>query len=365
MPQILLLVAGVLICLVTADSVIRTLVVPRGVTSRIAGAISRVVFAWIRGVARRTSSYEARDRVLTPAAPLVIIIWLFSWLLLFMFGFALILMVTGQLAFPDAWHEAGSSLLTLGFAWSGRVQLSTVDFIAAATGPVVIGLLIGFLPALYASYNRRERMVTVMHARASEPNWGPEVLARQAMLGSLDQLPVLWHEWELWAADVSESHTSYPILIGLRSTKPRRNWAVALLAAMDAAALQLAVAPALPQGSARMMLRQGMACFGDLAALQGYQSAVDPVLAEPQPERVTLTQGEFHDAVARLSESGFPCGRTGEDAWLIFRRWRSFYEEQAYYLCDRIDAVPAPWSGPRTPPLPVERPTSMIHRTVD
>ncbi len=365
MAQVLLLTAGVLICLATADSVIRTLVVPRGATSRIASGISAAVFGAFRFVARRTSTNEARDRVLAPAAPLVIVVWLFSWLVLFMIGFTLILMVTGQLMFGDAWHEAGSSLLTLGFAWSGRVQLSTVDFVAAATGPVIIGLLIGFLPALYTSYNRRERMVTVMHARASEPNWGPEVLARQALLGSLDELPGFWHEWEHWAADVSESHSSYPILIGLRSTKARRNWAVALLAAMDAAALQLAVAPQLPPGSARMMLRQGMACFADLAAQQGLRDTADPVLAEPRPDDVTLPRQDFFDAVERVSDAGFPCTRTGEDAWLVFRQWRSFYERQAYYLCDHIDAVPAPWSGSRTPALPVERPTTMIHRTVD
>ncbi len=363
--QALLLAAGVAICLLTADSVIRTLIVPRGITSRWSVWISTAVVGAFRNVACRTRSYASRDRVLAPAAPVVIILLLFSWLMLFMLGFALILMVTGGLAFGDAWHESGSSLLTLGFAWSGRVQLSTVDFIAAATGPILIGLLIGYLPALYGAYNRRERMVTLMHARASEPNWGPEVLARQALLGTLRELPSFWGEWEHWAADVSESHSSYPILIAFRSTKPRRNWAVALLAAMDAAALQLSVAPSLPQGSARMMLRQGMACMHDLADMIGLTSDVDPVLAEPRPDLVTLTRSEFDDAVDRLVESGFPCERTGEEAWLLFRQWRSFYEVQAYYLCDRINAVPAPWSGPRTPPLPVEKPTTLIHRTVE
>lgn len=365
MTQAVLFAAGVVICVLTADSVIRTLIVPRGITSWWSAGVSAVVVGGFRSLARRTRTYPARDRVLAPAAPVVIIVLLFSWLALFMLGFAMILMVTGDLDFGDAWHESGSSLLTLGFAWSGRVQLSTVDFIAAATGPILIGLLIGYLPALYGAYNRRERMVTLMHARASEPNWGPEVLARQALLGSLEELPSFWGEWEHWAADVSESHSSYPILIAFRSTKPRRNWAVALLAAMDAAALQLAVAPSLPQGPARMMLRQGMACMHDMADAVGLANDLDPVLAEPRPDLVTLPRADFDGAVERIDEAGFPCERTGEEAWLVFRRWRSFYEVEAYFLCDRIDAVPAPWSGPRTPPLPVESPTTLIHRTVD
>ncbi len=365
MPPLVYLVAGIAICGVSADSVIRTLIVPRGVSSRISAGITLVVLGGFRFVARRTRTYRTRDSVLAPAAPLLIIVLLFTWIFLFHLGFTLLLMVPGDLQFGDAFLESGSSLLTLGFAWSGRVQLSFVDFIAAATGPVVIGLLIGFLPALYAAYNRRERMVTVMHARASEPNWGPEVLARQALLGNIDQLPAFWDEWEHWAADVSESHSSYPILIALRSTKSRRNWAVALLAAMDAAALQLAVAPGQPQGAARMMLRQGMVCFNDLAENVGFKGWEDPALAEADPDDVTLPAEEFYQAVERLTVAGFPCERTGEEAWLVFREWRSFYEAPAYHLCAHIDAVPAPWSGERTPPLPVERPPTMIHRTVD
>lgn len=356
---------GVLICLGAADSVIRNLIVPRGVSSRLAGAVSAVVIGLFRFVARRSGTYERRDWILAPAAPITILATLFSWLALFLIGFALMLGAYGDLSFGDAFHEAGSSLLTLGFAWSGRAQLSVVDFMAAATGPIVIGLLIGYLPALYAAYNRRERMVTIMHARASEPNWGPEVLARQALMGHLDQLDNFWGDWEKWAADVSESHSSYPILLSLRSTKPRRNWAVALLSAMDAAALQLAVAPSLPSGSARMMMRQGMVCFADLAAVLGLPLNSDPALAEADADVVTLWRVEFDSAVERLVKVGFPCDRTGDEAWHVFRLWRSFYEVQAYYVCRTIDAVPAPWSGERTPPLPVERPTTMIHRTVD
>lgn len=361
----LALATGVAICLATANSVLRTLVVPRGVTSRLTTVVMAVVLGAFRFVARRTGTYEQRDRILATAAPMAIVVTLFAWLALFLIGYSLVFAVTGELELDDAFHEAGSSLFTLGFAWSGRAQLTGLDFVAAATGPIVIGLMIGFLPALYGAYNRRERMVTVMHARASEPNWGPEVLARQALLGNLDQLPAFWLDWEQWAADVSESHTSYPVLLSMRSTKAGRNWAVALLSAMDAAALQLSVAPGLPQGEARMMMRQGLVCFTDLAIMLGAGFEGEPSLAEADPARVTLARVEFDNAERRLADSGFPCERTGDVAWNVFRRWRSFYEGHAYHVCDAIDAVPAPWSGSRTPPLPVESPTTMIHRTVD
>ena len=76
-----------------------------------------------------------------------------------------------------------------------------------------------------------------MLARAGEPNWGPELLARHAMVGMVPQLYDLWPLWERWAAEVGESHTNFPVLIQMRSARPNRNWLVALLCVMDAAAI--------------------------------------------------------------------------------------------------------------------------------
>ncbi|MEV0990314.1 hypothetical protein [Streptomyces sp. NPDC049949] len=45
--------------------------------------------------------------------------------------------------------EARSSMLALGFAGSNREGLNAIDFCAAATGPVTIGLQVGYLPATH------------------------------------------------------------------------------------------------------------------------------------------------------------------------------------------------------------------------
>ena len=45
-------------------------------------------------------------------------------------------------------REAGSSLFTLGYATNDRANLTALDFLAASTGPITIGLLIGYLPTL-------------------------------------------------------------------------------------------------------------------------------------------------------------------------------------------------------------------------
>jgi hypothetical protein len=52
-----------------------------------------------------------------------------------------------------------------------------------------------------------------------------------------------------------------------------------------------------------------------------------------------------------LTEFGYPMTRGPQEAWPHFKGWRINYERAAYALATRIDAVPAAWTGPRTPPL--------------
>jgi hypothetical protein len=94
--------------------------------------------------------YEQRDALLAWSGPVTILVTLVVWLLMFLLGYALLLVGFSDVDLPTALREAGSSLFTLGFASSDRAQLTAVDFVAAATGPIVIGLLIGYLPSLYA-----------------------------------------------------------------------------------------------------------------------------------------------------------------------------------------------------------------------
>ncbi len=357
--SILCFLLGLAIVLAVGSSILRTLVVPRGVRSKLSAFVLRATLACFRAVAHRTSTYEARDAVLAYAAPTSLIVSLFTWLSLLFVGFACMLFSFSPLDWSQSFREAGSSLFTLGFASTDRGQLTFIDFMAAATGPVVVGLLVGYLPSLYASYNRREVDVALLHARGGEPNWGPEILLRHAVINSSDELTTLWRSWERWAADVAESHTNYPVLIHVRSAQPLRSWLVALVAVMDAAAFQMSVNPAVPQGPARVALRQGFVTVRDIARAEGI--VVDD---DPDPDAaITLTFEEFQDAYDALAGVGYAMGRSAQEAWPHFRGWRVNYEYAAYALASRIDAVPAAWSGPRTPPLPTimpERPQNRM-----
>jgi hypothetical protein len=333
---------GILLVLSTGSSVIRTLVVPRGLQSFLPRKVARYSGRMFLFFARRFDTYEERDRVLAFQAPSFLLFLLSGWLSLFLIGFGLILWpVVHDL--PQALLESGSSIFTLGFASTHELAPTLAHFASAATGLVVVALLVGYLPTLYAAFNRRETMVTMLQSRAGAPAWGPEILLRYQNVGLVDQLPALYVDWERWAADVSESHTNYPVLIYFRSPHPLRSWILGLLAVMDSAALYLALAPDRAPTEARLCLRMGFLCLRDIASFLGIEFDPDPLPSEP----ISLTFEEFEAGIARAIEMGFPIERTPEEAWPHFRGWRVNYEAVAYSIANIVSAPPGPWSGPR------------------
>jgi hypothetical protein len=260
-----------------------------------------------------------------------------------------------------AFTAAGSSLFTLGFAEPAGAPPAVAVFAAAVTGSVIITLQIAYLPTLYAAFNRRETQVALLNARAGVPSWGPELLARTHYalgtgISALDTLAGLYAQWERWAADVTESHTTYLPLIRFRSPRPLSSWVTALLAVLDSAALFLALSPgSAPVVPARLCLRSGFICFRQVARAIGFE-----VPEEPEPGgRISLSYEEFLEAVERLRAVDFPIERDPAAAWPDFVGWRVTYEQAAYAIAAEVDAVPALWSGPRRladPAIPPHRP---------
>jgi hypothetical protein len=264
------------------------------------------------------------------------------WLISLLFGFALIIWPVADVTFGEAVREAGSSLFTLGFA-SHPGGANFVYFAAAATGLIVVALLIAYLPTLYAAFNRRETWVTMLQSRAGSPAWGPEILARHQVVDLLDDMPHFYTRWEEWAADVAESHTTYPVLVNFRSPHPLRSWIVGLLAVMDSAALYNALAPSRAPTQARLCLRMGFLALRDIAGALKIPHDPDPFPDDP----IELTYEEFLGGVHRLEQVDFPMERTPEEAWAHFKGWRVNYESVAYALANLVVAPPGPWSGPR------------------
>src|SRR5450631_437055 len=355
--RILALIGGFAVLGGTASSVLRTLVVPRAVLSKVSEVVLDSTVRVSRLVADRIAGYERRDNILAWAAPLSLMTLLFTWIACFWVGFSLLDFGFTHFTFSAAMRQAGSSIATLGFAASPTASLTTLDIVTGITGMVVVALQIAYLPTLYSAYNRRESLITVLSARGGEPAWGPEILARHVWLDLEGNLPDLYSSWESWAATVSESHTSYPVLIHFRSPQPLRSWLIALLGVMDAAALQTALAPTTAPVEARLLLQMGYLTLRDLAAIESIPTRRDVSPDDP----IQLPYAEFEEAVDMLSSIGLKIERTAAQAWPHFRGWRVNYEDAAYGLAKHIDAVPARWSGPRRrpeQPIPPVRPVN-------
>jgi hypothetical protein len=342
-------VAGGLLVLTAWASIIGTLIVPRPVSSWLTRWADRGVNWAFRLVTGAVADRQRRDQILASQAPATLLAQLIAWLAISFLGYMLLLWPWETAGLASAFTVAGSAMFTLGFAVPPGAAPAAVVFAAAATGLVIVALQIAYLPVLYAAFNRRETEVALLNARAGVPSWGPELLARtHYALGSgvsaIGTLPDLYAQWERWAADVTESHTTYLPLVRFRSPRPLSSWVTALLAVLDSAALILALSPdSAPVVPARLCLRSGFLCFRQIARAMGID-----VPDEPDPNgQITLTYQEFLDAVARMREVDFPVERQPAEAWPEFVGWRLNYEQAAYAVAFAVDAVPAMWSGPR------------------
>jgi hypothetical protein len=351
--RVVFAVIGGLLVLTSAASVIGTLIVSRSVSSRLTRWVDRTVdLVYQLVVKKRGGDYKQRDRILATQAATLLVAQLAAWLLVAYAGFALLLWPWASRGVVSAFIDAGSSLFTLGFAVPSGAAPAVIVFLAAAVGLIILTLQIAYLPTLYAAFNRRETEIALLNARAGVPSWGPELLARTHYalgtgLSTLDTMPELYTQWERWASDVGESHTTYLQLVRFRSPQPLSSWVTALLSVLDSAALFLSLSPkAAPEVPARLCLRSGWTCFNRIARAMGIEI---PLEADPDAG-ISLTYGEFLDAVERMREVDFPIEREPAQAWPDFVGWRVNYEQAAYAIAAAVYAVPAMWSGPRKHP---------------
>lgn len=417
-------IAGLLLLLIAAVSILRTMVIPRTTPSLFYAAILRATDHAFNGAGRLLRGYTARDRLLAWSGPTGIIFALFAWLVLFLFSYALMIYGVSDAVFIDALEAAGSALLTLGIMGTPDGTTTVLDFVAAMTGPAVIALLIGFLPTLYQSYLTRESRVLLSSENSGAPGWGPEVLARVHLLGASDNIDTVYGNWIDWCAQTRLSQTLYPSLSRFRSPVARRNWITSLLAFLDSAAIRTAALIDQPDPKTADLLEQGTQTFlaicateveiDDVIRLRGWDRRFQNMLAvfgmdakaptdsatqELRPETMPrvaavaraitidslqgrldnprqlfvndqnhgtlITREEFGEALDYLRRAGLTMVRSDDDAYVIFRRIRGRYEKAAYHLAERFTAPPAPWSGPRRPAVPTIWPALAVDQIQD
>ncbi|GJG87317.1 hypothetical protein tb265_24980 [Gemmatimonadetes bacterium T265] len=137
-------------------------------------------------------------------------------------------------------YFSGVTFFTLGY---GDVTAHTrlgrfLSVLEAGIGFGLLAVVIGYLPVLYQLFSRREAHVIRLDARAGSPPTAAELIARHAVSAQgLESLAAFLGEWEQWAAELLESHLSYPMLGYYRSQHDNESWLAALTTVLDACAL--------------------------------------------------------------------------------------------------------------------------------
>ncbi len=339
----LVAVAGLLVAVLTLLSAVRSVVIPRAVSARIARTVFTVTRALFNARLGRVHSYDDRDRVMASYAPLSLLALLLTWLLAVFAGYVGVFWgLRGSL--PAAVRLSGSSLLTLGFERPPTLLGELASFTEAGIGLVLLALLITFLPSLYGTFSRREAAVSKLEVRAGSPPTGVELLERAWLVERFDLLPNVWTSWEDWFIDLAETHTSLPALPFFRSPTSDHSWVTAAGAVLDGASLHVSIVDGAPDVDAQLTIRAGYLALRRLCVY--FHVPFDPDPAPDDP--VSIRRDEFDAAWDRLAAAGLPLRADKDQGWLDFCGWRVNYDVPLLSLATLTMAPYAPWSSDRS-----------------
>jgi len=330
----------------TVLSAVRTVILPRSAQSVLTGVVFRVVrspFRWLAGANR---SFSWRDRVMALFAPVGLLTLVAAWLILTAAAFLLMFWAVQQQGWDEAFHVSGSSLLTLGTAPLLGAGPRLLGFVEAALGLALLALLITYLPSLYGAFSRRETLVALLAVRAGTPASAVEMLSRVHSIGQLESITGVWSAWEVWFAEIDESHTSFPALVFFRSPQPDRHWVTAAGTVLDSAALTLAAVDVPWQPQAALAIRSGFLTLRRVADFFGIEYDEDPA----PTDAISITRAEFEDACERMAAQGVPIKPDRDRAWQDYAGWRVNYDTVLLDLAELTMAPYAPWTSDRSAP---------------
>jgi len=139
-------------------------------------------------------------------------------------------------------YMSGVIFFTLGFG-DVTPAFAPGRFLAVAEtgiGFAFLAVVISYLPILYQAFSHREVSISLLDARAGSPPTAFQLLIRMSRHRKSAALDRFLEEWERWAAEVLESHVSFPVLSYYRSQHDNQSWLAALTAILDTSALVIA-----------------------------------------------------------------------------------------------------------------------------
>jgi len=350
------LIAGLLLCLSVLVDAFQTIILPRRPVGRLRITRAFYIATWKpwAAVARRTRNPKLREQFYSVFGPGSLLLLLIVWALFLVFGFALLFFSLGS-PFADTMaaptqlghlrtdlYVSGTTLFTLGLGdvVPGTLAARALIIFESGTGLGLVALVIGYVPVLYGAFSHREVSVALLDGRAGSPPTSTELLRRHAFDGGQQALVVLLVEWERWAAEVLESHISYPILCYYRSQHDNQSWLSALTAVLDTCAVLISVVPAEASRQAQLtfaMARHALVDLGHVFHLEKREAALR---SRGEPDRLPKLQ--FHQLCDLMSEAGLRlCG--DPDAPARLTALRALYEPHAQALADYLGMTLPAW----------------------
>ena len=196
----------------------------------------------------------------------------------------------------------------------------------------LLALVIGYFPVLYQAFSRREVNISMLDARAGTPPTAAELLRRHQEGQSLDSLDQFLRDWEMWAADLMESHLSYPVLCFFRSQHDNQSWLAALNTVLDTCSLVMVGIDGIPKWQAQLTFKMARHAIVDISQIFNTSPVTHDGGRLPKPNLDTLRLA--------LSEYGVPLrNEAGDDRTL--EELRAMYEPYTEVL-SRYLMMPLP-----------------------
>src|SRR5215210_6583980 len=305
--HIVAVVAGLSIIAVVLSDAFATIVLPRRVNQRFSPSRLVLLIAWRcwTGLARHMPGGVGREGAgrqsdfLSIFGPLALLGLVGLWATGLVVGFAVLLWgIQGPIAgtadgeqFGTLVYLSGTTFFTVGFGditpASGIGRALAV--IEGGTGLGFLAVVVSYLPTIFGAAARREATITLLDARARSPPTAAGLLSRTGH--DPGALVLQLREWEQWAADLLETHLSYPILAFFRSQHDRQSWLAALVVILDVSALVrvgiTAGGQPIPTGQARLTFAMARHVAGDLCQI------LDAPPRPPSCDRLTLADWEL------------------------------------------------------------------------
>ncbi len=339
-------IAGVAIFLIVVWDAFEAIILPRRVTRkfRLTRLFYRTTWRSWKFATNLVTARKTREALLGFFGPISLLLLIGVWAVGLVLGFGLMQFGAGSAvnvtgAQPGFWTDlylSGTTFFTLGLGdVLPRSALAHILVVAeAGFGFGFLAAIIGYLPFIYGSFSQREVNISLLDSRAGTPPTAGELLRRHSYQGGQDALRAVLKDWELWSAELMESHLSYPVLAYFRSQHDNQSWIASLTAILDTCALVKVGIEGACERQADLTFAIARHAVVDLSQVFG---------TEPKPlPHERLSAADLRRIRDTLAQHGLKL-LDGEEADRKLEALRHMYEPYIYALATYLNQTLPPW----------------------